>query len=274
MKKDKSKKEKKKNKKKKQSEVNESIDTLQVSDAPELKQSEKKGKKKKKSKKKDTDKTKNVKAKSIEKIEKADKVTAAKAPESTGGTEKASEDKTSDNSAKTETPKRAERKKTVKTSSPVHQVKSETVLSVDKDAPSEITSVIASAVDTLYSFFSEPYTLKDGSTLSPAEARTLSFICDEDGATLTMIALNSGATKSAVTKPVNRLIDKNMLVRKPMPGNGREKLIVPTKKGKAALDEMKIIKSNRLGKLVKLEADLTDSQIKGLKHYLEALFSL
>ena len=269
MKKDKSKKEKKKNKKKKQSEVNESIDTLQVSDAPELKQSEKKGKKKKKSKKKDTDKTKIVK-----KNEKADKAAAAKEPKSAVDTEKASEDKTSDNSAKTETPKRAERKKTVKTSSPVHQVKSETVLSVDKDAPSEITSVIASAVDTLYSFFSEPYTLKDGSTLSPAEARTLSFICDVDGATLTMIALDSGATKSAVTKPVNRLIDKNMLVRKPMPGNGREKLIVPTKKGKAALDEMKIIKSNRLGKLVKLEADLTDSQIKGLKHYLEALFSL
>ena len=89
-----------------------------------------------------------------------------------------------------------------------------------------------------------------------------------------ILIADSGATKSAVTKPVNRLIAKNMLVRKPMPGNGREKLIVPTEKGKAALDEMKIMKSDRLGKLAKLEAGLTDSQIEGIKQYFEALFSL
>lgn len=271
MKKDKSKKEKKKNKKKKLSKITESSDNMKAVADPKPEQSEKKEKKKKKGKKKEVLKTKDVSKKPNEKNK---LIEAEKAPKKSTKTVTKAQDGMSAKDNDSATAGRSKRKTQVKSTQVVSRAKLETMLSIDEDAPTDITSIIASATDALYVYFSEPYTLKDGSTLSPAEVRTLSFVCDQGGVTLTMIALDSGATKSAVTKPVNRLIEKNMLVRKPMPGNGREKLIVPTEKGKASLDEMKIMKTARLGKLAKLEENLSDSQIEGFKKYLKALFTL
>ena len=268
MKKDKSKKEKKKNKKKKLSKITESSDNMKAVADPKPEQSEKKEKKKKKGKKKEVLKTKDVSKKPNEKNK---LIEAEKAPKKSTKTFTKAQDGMSAKDNDSATAGRSKRKTSTQV---VSRAKLETMLSIDEDAPTDITSIIASATDALYVYFSEPYTLKDGSTLSPAEVRTLSFVCDQGGVTLTMIALDSGTTKSAVTKPVNRLIEKNMLVRKPMPGNGREKLIVPTEKGKASLDEMKIMKTARLGKLAKLEENLSDSQIEGFKKYLKALFTL
>ena len=281
MKKDKSKKDKTKKdkkKKKKQSDIAELLETALVEEVEAA--LGKKDKKKKKNKKKDTAKAAPAKAKATEKLEKAKKTTGKSTqtidepkPEADVIAKPESEEK------KSAAPKRAARKpaarkKTAAAKPPVRRAKPEAAPSLDEDAPTDITSLIAAASDTLYAFFSEPYVLEDGSTLSPAEARTLSFTCDQGGVTLTMIAADSGATKSAVTKPVNRLVAKNMLIRKPMPGNGREKLIVATDKGLSALEEMKVLKSKRLAKLAKLEATMDNAQIEVIKAYLQALFTL
>ncbi len=259
MKKNKAKKDKTKSKKKKQSIINES--------------------KKKKNKKKNVDKNKTSTKKTAKKLEKAKKdsivkTTITKSSKGIDDENKAIKNRDSAHSPKTAESSLAKAKTAIKAAPTIHRVKSKTMMTIDNDAPTDITSIITSVADALYAYFSKPYILKDGSSLSPAEARTLSFICAEDGATLTMIATGSGATKSAATKPVNRLIEKSMLIRKPMPGNGREKLIVATDKGKSANNEMKILKSERLGKLAHLEENLSESQIEGLKNYLKTLFTL
>ena len=244
MKKNKAKKDKTKSKKKKQSIINES--------------------KKKKNKKKNVDKNKTSTKKTAKKLEKAKKDSIVKPTIAKSSKGVDDEKKAIGNKGSADSPKTAEST----------LAKAKTMMSIDNDAPTDITSIITSVADALYTYFSKPYIFKDGSSLSPAEARTLSFICAEDGATLTMIASSSGATKSAATKPVNRLIEKSMLIRKPMPGNGREKLIVATDKGKSTNNEMKILKSERLGKLAHLEENLSESQIEGLKKYLKTLFTL
>ena len=140
----------------------------------------------------------------------------------------------------------------------------------------DLTALFAQSAEHYTALSNAPFVLPDGTALHPSEIRILMLIDDhrEENVTLTLLARETGNSKSAVSKPIRRLCDKELLAKKPMPGNGRENLLNLTAKGQEALDSTRSQLTQRLQAFDAIETQFKPKEIKAIAKFLESILAL
>ncbi|HIV70461.1 MAG TPA: MarR family winged helix-turn-helix transcriptional regulator [Candidatus Aquabacterium excrementipullorum] len=74
---------------------------------------------------------------------------------------------------------------------------------------------------------------QEGEGLAPMEAKVLMFFTRRPGSTASDLALHSGRDKAQVTRLVQLLVDRGLLLREPDPADRRQQRLTPTAEGTA-----------------------------------------
>lgn len=74
---------------------------------------------------------------------------------------------------------------------------------------------------------------QDGAGLAPMEAKVLMFFARRPGSTASDLVEHSGRDKAQVTRLVQLLVDRGLLLREPDPDDRRQQRLSPTAEGSA-----------------------------------------
>lgn len=140
----------------------------------------------------------------------------------------------------------------------------------------ELTALFAQSAEHYIALSNAPFILSDETALHPSEIRILMLVDShkDENVTLTLLAKETGNSKSAVSKPIRRLCDKELLTKAPMPGNGRENLLNLTARGQEALESTRSQLTKRLQAFEAIETQFKPKEIKAIAKFLESIIAL
>ncbi len=97
-----------------------------------------------------------------------------------------------------------------------------------------ITRAYFKGINLFGKFENSPRDFGVGELLYPSEIHTVVLIVRKPNLNLTELSCELGVSKSAVSKFVNKLMDKGLIIKKRARDNNKEVFFVPTEKGEKA----------------------------------------
>lgn len=101
-----------------------------------------------------------------------------------------------------------------------------------------------------------------------AEWVAMRRLFDEAGVAPSLLAERIGMTRGAITKLADRLIDKELVARRPDPQDGRAQILVLTARGRALVPELAALADDNDAEFFR---SLTAQERRGLRRLLERL---
>lgn len=142
----------------------------------------------------------------------------------------------------------------------------------------KVTKLYFKSIKEFNEFSSRPRDFGTGDLLYSSEIHTLQAIGDTSGINLTELSLKLDVSKSAVSKFVKKLFEKDLITKSKLHGNKKEVVFCLTEKGHTAYKGHKKFKQetfksifNILSKLDKHEIDFLEKFLGELSNEVEEL---
>lgn len=135
----------------------------------------------------------------------------------------------------------------------------------------KVTKLYFRSLKEFNEFSSKPRDFGTGDLLYSSEIHTLQAIGETSGIILTELALKLDVSKSAVSKFVKKLLEKDLITKSKLPENKKEVVFSLTEKGNTAYRGHKKFKYETFKPIFKILSKLTKDEIDFLEKFLGEL---